>query len=78
VLSGTGFVYTSLFDQSRSAAVADGLSTDAVRIFEGLQTTNFELVLSALKTTSLVTGAMQQDPSAINALYIATQNALVL
>lgn len=71
------FRYTSLFEQSRSVAVADALSADAVRIFEKLQTTNFELVLSALRTTSLVIEAMQQDPATINALYTTTQKALV-
>lgn len=71
------FRYTSLFEQSRSAAVADALSPDAVHIFEKLQTTNFELVLSALRTTSLVIEATQQDPATINALYTTTQKALV-
>jgi Domain of unknown function (DUF4917) len=72
-----GFKYTSLFQQARSAAVTHGLNAAAVAIFDKLQTRNFELVLSGLKTTSLVVDAMGQNPDPVNDLYRSTQTALV-
>lgn len=71
------FRYHSLYQQSRSNQVPNGLSAGAVRVFEKLCTSNFELVLSALKTTSLVVDAIGQDPAMVNDLYSVTQNALV-
>jgi Domain of unknown function (DUF4917) len=72
-----GFRYRSLYDQSRSAEMTARLTAEAVRIFEVLQTHNFELVLSALKTTSLVTQALGQNPATVDGLYLVIQNALV-
>lgn len=72
-----GFKYTSLFERASSAAVAHGLNSAAVAVFDKLQTRNFELVLSGLKTTSLVVDAMGQNPAPVNDLYSSTQTALV-
>ncbi|HEX3355139.1 MAG TPA: DUF4917 family protein [Terriglobales bacterium] len=71
------FRYKSLYDQSRSDQMTNRLNAEAVHIFEALETHNFELVLSALKTTSLVNGAIGQDPAIAEGLYLVIQNALV-
>jgi hypothetical protein len=72
-----GFRYKSLYDQSCSAEMTTRLTAEAVRIFEALETHNFELVQSALKITSLVTQALGQNPATVEGLYLEIQNALV-
>jgi hypothetical protein len=65
-----GFQYKSLYDQSLSTGMTIRLTAEAARIFEALKTHNFELVLSALKTTSLVTQALGQNPATVDGLYL--------
>ncbi len=72
-----GFRYRSLYDQSCSAEMTARLTAEAIRIFEALETHNFELVLSALKTTSLVIQALGQNPATVDGLYLVIQTALV-
>lgn len=72
-----GFRYRSLYEQSCAANGGHGLTANAIHIFESLGTNNFELVLSALKTASLVMDAIDQDPAATDELYTVTQSALV-
>ena len=71
------FAYTSLYDRASSNEVSEPLSDGAVQIFNSLGTHNFELVLSALKTTALVENALNRDTTEVDGLYEITQNALV-
>ncbi len=71
------FAYTSLYDRASSNEMAHPLTPGAVHIFESLRTRNFELVLSALKTTALVESALGRDTAEVDGLYQVTQNALI-
>jgi hypothetical protein len=71
------FRYKSLYQESCSAAHPHPLGPEAINVFQKLDTSNFELVLSALKTTSLVLDAIGQGPAAVDAMYSSVQTALV-
>src|ERR1035438_4880855 len=71
------FAYTSLYDRACSNEISNPLTPGAIHIFESLGTHNFELVLSALKTTALVESALGRNTAEVDGLYEITQNALI-
>jgi hypothetical protein len=70
------FAYPSLYDRARSHEIGDPLDDADTALFDALETTNFELVLAALKTTGRVADVLGQDSSLYRARYEHIQRAL--
>jgi len=65
------FRYSSIYEKSRSENLSNPLSELDIQLFETLETTNFERVLSSLSTARIINNAL-----GLNALPI--QNRLTV
>jgi hypothetical protein len=70
------FGYRSLFDVSRSDVLPHPLTGDDQRLFDALETTNFEHVLASLQTAGIVSKALGLDTALLAERYESTQRAL--
>jgi hypothetical protein len=70
------FAYDSIFERAQSSIVDHPLEAEDKDIFDAFDTTNFEQVLAALKTSSLVLGVLGRDADFLRARYESVQNAL--
>lgn len=70
------FAYQSLYKTARSSAIDAPLSEEHEAIFDELDTTNFELVLSTLLTSKLVCSLLRHRTSDVESLYAGIQEAL--
>lgn len=70
------FAYSSLFDEAVSARVTHPLTEGDQALFTAFETRNFEQVLDALMTSSLVTGALGMDAREYVARYNSIQRGL--
>jgi Domain of unknown function (DUF4917) len=72
-----GFRYPSLFQRASSPEISHRLSRSDQTIFDTLNTTNFERVLTALWTSSVVCSALSLPSDLISERYDHIRNALV-
>jgi len=70
------FKYSSLYETALSADLDDPLTAEDQRLFEELDTTNFERVLDALATSRTVCDALGLDATLIRERYKSIQGAL--
>jgi hypothetical protein len=70
------FGYTSLYEQARELNGAS-LSPDDITLFDRLQTTNFERVLSALSTSITVNNALGREANYLQERYENIKGALI-
>lgn len=68
------FAYDSIFERART--VANPLDPDDIGVFDAFDTTNFEHVLAALKTSRIVLSALSYDSTFIRERYESIQRAL--
>jgi hypothetical protein len=71
-----GFAYDSIFERAQSSAVTNQLTDEDKAIFDAFNTTNFEQVLAALKTSRVVLSVLGRDPDFLRARYDSIQSAL--
>src|SRR5579884_4121839 len=71
------FAYQSLFEKACSYEIAHPLTGNELKIFEGLDTHNFEQVLAALKNAVLVNRSYSLDVELLSAKYKSIRCALV-
>lgn len=72
-----GFDYGSLYEKALSPDLDRCLSETDQAIFEALETTNFETVLSALRTTALVGRALGKRISTVTERYESIKASLI-
>jgi hypothetical protein len=70
------YAYPSLLEVAEGLDAGEGLSVDSVSLFEALDTTNFEYVLSALATARTVANALERPTRSLNRTYRDVQRAL--
>jgi Domain of unknown function (DUF4917) len=71
------FSYPSLYEVAKSENTQNRLSNEDLRLFDSLDTKNFEHVLSALAITRLVKSGLGENFDSISERYSSIQNALV-
>jgi len=71
------FKYPSLYEKAQSDHIEHQLSLEDIKIFEAMDTLDFERVLSDLWTTKIVCKALQQDFQSVHERYVSIQKALV-
>jgi hypothetical protein len=72
----SSFAYPSLLAIARGQTIDHPLSDAAARVFDELQTTNFEYVLASLKLAARVSAAVDADVTPFAPLYEQVQQAL--
>ncbi len=70
------FGYDSIFERAKAQRLEHHLDDDDEDIFDAFNTTNFEQVLAALKTSRTVVGVLGRDTDFIKARYDSIQSAL--
>lgn len=71
------FAYDSLYEVAQAPDLAHCLSHVDRAIFESLDTRNFEVVLSALRSARVVGEALNQDVSGVHECYDNVKHALI-
>lgn len=72
-----GFSYPSLFEVARDQNFENPLSDDDVAMFEAFQTTNFELVLSNLRTACIANESVGQDTRLLTSSISSIRDSLI-
>lgn len=70
------FRYDSLFEVAEAGEVDHALQPEDIALFDAFGTTNFEQILSSLKTASRVLTALQSEEPALRERYDSIQRAL--
>jgi hypothetical protein len=70
------FGYDSIFERAKAPSLAHRLDDEDEEIFDAFNTTNFEHVLAALKTSRTVLGVLGRETDFIRARYDSIQSAL--
>jgi len=70
------FRYDSIFERAQAPSLDHRLNDDDRSIFDAFNTTNFEQVLAALKTSRTVLGVLGRDADFIRERYESIQSAL--
>lgn len=71
------FAYDSLYEVALAPDLARHLSPVDQAIFDSLDTRNFEVVLSALRSARVIGEALSHDVSSVNECYDNVKNALI-
>src|SRR5258708_31614083 len=71
------FAYDSLFTVSQSTSVADPLPVHEIQIFDQLNTTNFEQVLSALAQAGKINQILGIQHDLVSTAYAHIRRALI-
>jgi Domain of unknown function (DUF4917) len=70
------FHYASLFEVATSDSVENQLNDEDTRLFDAIETQNFEQVLASLKTAAVVAEALDLDREPLENRYVSIQRGL--
>lgn len=71
------FLYSSIYNKSRSEDIENPLSDLDIQLFDTLRTTNFERVLSSLSTARIINNALNIAAEPVQSRYNSIQTSLI-